>query len=201
MRKKMVLVVSLLVIAVLCGVAIGKLQPTDREAESTSQPLLANGYEIKGGEVYWVSISPQRTEVPVPDADAKTFVPLENGWGKDAYSAYYNGYAMRPADASVPSIHLSVFASIPNTFYAKDDQAVYFPSFSYDTDGGGTYVYDVFPGADPGTFVIVEPLEYAKDKSHVWDIQPGEGGPARAEIRGADPAACTADNLEGCEAR
>jgi hypothetical protein len=186
---------------VVVAAVVGALYLAATRPSATPQPLLANGYEIKGGEVYWVSISPQRTEVPVPGADAETFVPLENGWGKDAYSAYYNGYTMRPADASVPSIHLSVFASIPNTFYAKDDQAVYFPSFSYDANGGGTYVYDVFPDADPGTFVIVEPLEYAKDKSHVWDIQPGEGGPARAEIRGADPAACTADNLEGCEAR
>lgn len=164
-------------------------------------PMLHDGYVVKNDKVYYVSLSPQKNEFEMKDADVSTFTPLQNGWGKDVNHVYYYGYTTHPADGSVPTIHINTFTSIPDTFYAKDDQAVYFPNFVNNPDGTGTYVYNVFPNADPATFVIVKPLMYAKDKNHVWDIQQGEGGPARQEIKGANPAMCTADNLKGCEAK
>jgi hypothetical protein len=168
---------------------------------TTTPVVLSDGYAVENGKVYYITLSPQRSDFEVKDADVATFEIPGDGWGKDAKNVFYLGFTTRPADASTPTIDALSFTSVAGTYFGKDNQAIYIPSFVYNPDGTGTYVYSVFPGADPATFVIVKLLMYAKDKSNVWYIAPGEGGPAREKMVGANPAECTADNLKGCEAQ
>ncbi|CAN5678546.1 hypothetical protein BH11PAT2_BH11PAT2_07600 [soil metagenome] len=200
MKRQIILLGILLLALIIGGLALEKYHQNPLSYKEATIPLVHDGYIVKASAVYWVALSPQRIETKLANVDSSTFVSLENGWGKDSTHIYYNGYLTRQADASVPAIHTNAFTSIPDTFYAKDDQAVYFPNFINNPDGTGTYTYSVFPDADPSSFVIVKPLTYAKDKSHVWSIQQSEGGPARKVLLGANPLTCTADNLKGCEA-
>ena len=131
---------------------------------------------------------------PVPGADVATFQVLATQsspvpWARDK-NRIYCGASDGQTDVLENADH-ATFAPVDDSGYATDTTSVY------------AGCDEVIPGADPKTFVALDPYDmdggYAKDANHVWwVVAPGAGlgsswDFSAAPISGADPATFVLD--------
>lgn len=113
-------------------------------------------------------------DVEVKGANAATFVPLNNTWGKDDKNAFCNSSVRRVKDPST-------FEAL-NEAYARDKFHIYLPTVTLEKADRDSFIV-----LDPGTASWSEmvlagghPLAgYAKDKNSVYFMN--------VTVRGADP--------------
>lgn len=160
---------TLILLAAAGAIAFAMLQkhaPAEPAAGGTAQ------YVVRDGKVYWDEhmqvqgednlSHPYVNEWQIQEADAKTFESLGGDWGKDAAHVFYQGTLAMPA-SSTPTADLRLLASVPNSYFLKDDYAVYFP-----VSRSEGWAYMVLGGADATTFAVIKDMPYAKDKNYIY---------------------------------
>ena len=160
----------------------------------TSQKIIS-GYVVKNDKVYYdtvmqisrTSTQQKISELEVVGADAKTFIILADGWGKDINNVYYVGFTVKPESSSIPPINLPTFTATRSLYgpIGKDKNGVYTIAFVYSIDGSGNadWEYQLLEGADSSTFLVMDELPYAKDKTNVYYLARAYGV---RKIAGAD---------------
>ena len=106
---------------------------------------------------------------------------------KDKNSVFCGGIKIEGADSETFKVIGMIEPDISGTAIAQDALNVYFGSVLLEGIAGST--------------MVILSYDYIKDKNHVYLLKDYYGDNNTAQIvKGANPANCTVENLEGCEA-